>query len=412
MFDQLPTGKFSCFMESIREIYKIGYGPSSSHTMGPRKAAETFLSKHPEAGSFRVTLYGSLAATGKGHLTDLAIETTFHPLPVEFEWLPAQFLPKHPNAMKFESLDRSGKTTDRWIAYSIGGGSVIDDATVSETRLIYPDSDLDSILAWCYKHGKNIWEYVEEHEDPDIWDYLAEVWKVMQEAIKRGLETEGPLPGILNYPRKASSYFEKASYFEPDIKKRGMIYAYALAVSEENAAGGRIVTAPTCGACGVLPSVLKYAVKFYKMSDKKIYKALATAGLIGNLVKTNASISGADVGCQGEVGTACAMASAAATQMSGGSIYQVEYAAEMGLEHHLGLTCDPVAGLVQVPCIERNAFAAARAINHNNYAMLSDGRHMISFDKIVRTMAQTGHDLPSIYKETSEGGLARFHGLK
>jgi L-serine dehydratase len=220
------------------------------------------------------------------------------------------------------------------------------------------------------------------------------------------------LPGILNYPRKASAYYEKARYFEPDIKKRGMIYAYALAVSEENASGGLIVTAPTCGACGVIPSVLKYASKFYKMSDKKILKALATAGIIGNIVKTNASISGADVGCQGEVGTACAMASAAATQMSGGSIYQVEYAAEMGLEHHLGLTCDPVAGLVQVPCIERNAFAAARAINHNNYSMLSDGRHMISFDKIVQTMAQTGHDLPSIYKETSEGGLAHFHLIK
>ena len=399
-------------MESIREIYKIGYGPSSSHTMGPKKAAETFLQRNPAAASFKVTLYGSLAATGKGHLTDLAIIKTFHPVPVEFEWLPALFLPRHPNAMKFEARDASKNVTDSWIAYSVGGGSIVDDHTVSETKLIYPETNLASILSWCYENGKNIWEYVEDHEEPDIWDYLEEVWKVMQEAIKRGLEAEGPLPGVLNYPRKASAYYEKARYFEPDIKKRGMIYAYALAVSEENAAGGLIVTAPTCGACGVIPSVLKYSAKFYKMSDRKILKALATAGIIGNIVKTNASISGADVGCQGEVGTACAMASAAATQLSGGSIYQVEYAAEMGLEHHLGLTCDPVAGLVQVPCIERNAFAAARAINHNNYAMLSDGRHMISFDKIVQTMAQTGHDLPSIYKETSEGGLAHFHGLK
>ena len=396
-------------MESIKEIYKIGYGPSSSHTMGPRKAAEQFLQRNPDAVAFRVTLYGSLAATGKGHLTDLAIQKAFDPFPVDFEWMPAVFLPRHPNAMKFEALNVNRQVTNKWVAYSVGGGSIIDDSSVSETRLIYPGNTMETILDWCYENGKSIWEYVEEHEESDIWDYLNEVWRVMQEAIKRGLEAEGPLPGILNYPRKASAYFEKARYFEPDIKKRGMIYAYALAVSEENAAGGLIVTAPTCGACGVMPSVLKYASKFYKMSDKKILKALATAGIIGNLVKTNASISGAEVGCQGEVGTACAMASAAATQMSGGSIYQVEYAAEMGLEPHLGLTCDPVAGLVQVPCIERNAFAAARAINHNNYSMLSDGRHMISFDKIVQTMAQTGHDLPSIYKETSEGGLAHFH---
>jgi len=399
-------------MESIKEIYKIGYGPSSSHTMGPKKAADTFLQRNRMAKSFRVTLYGSLAATGKGHLTDQAITKAFYPNPVEFNWLPAVFLPRHPNAMKFEAFDEAMKVTDQWIAYSVGGGSIVDDLTVAETRTVYQETNLDSILVWCYDNGKNIWEYVEEHEETDIWDYLEEVWKVMQDAIKRGLETEGPLPGILNYPRKASAYYEKARFFEPDIKKRGMIYAYALAVSEENAAGGLIVTAPTCGACGVIPSVLKYASKFYKMSDKKILKALATAGMIGNIVKTNASISGADVGCQGEVGTACAMASAAATQLSGGSIYQVEYAAEMGLEHHLGLTCDPVAGLVQVPCIERNAFAAARAINHNNYSMLSDGRHMISFDKIVQTMAQTGHDLPSIYKETSEGGLAHFHLIK
>ena len=399
-------------MESIKEIYKIGYGPSSSHTMGPKKAAEHFLQRNPNACSFRVTLYGSLAATGKGHLTDLAIINTFKPIPVEFEWLPAQFLPRHPNAMKFEAKDAAGKVMDKWIAYSVGGGSIIDDLTVSETKLIYPETSMEAILSWCYDSGKSIYEYVEAHEESDIWDYLNEVWKVMQDAIKRGLETEGSLPGILNYPRKASAYFEKARYYEPDLKKRSMLYAYALAVSEENASGGLIVTAPTCGACGVIPSVLKYSSKFYKISDKKILKALATAGIIGNIVKTNASISGADVGCQGEVGTACAMASAAATQMSGGSIYQVEYAAEMGLEHHLGLTCDPVAGLVQVPCIERNAFAAARAINHNNYSMLSDGRHMISFDKIVQTMAQTGHDLPSIYKETSEGGLAHFHLIK
>lgn len=399
-------------MESIKEIYKIGFGPSSSHTMGPKKAAESFLSNNQDAASFKVTLFGSLAATGKGHLTDKAIINTLHPYQVNFEWKPSEFLPQHPNAMRFESLNKEGNTINSWMAYSIGGGTIIDDDNDVETKLVYPDSNMDKILNWCYENGKSIWEYVDEYEDNDIWDYLNEVWQVMQQSIKRGLNTEGPLPGELKYPRKASAYYEKAKNFKAEMKKRGMIYAYALAVSEENASGGKIVTAPTCGACGVMPSVLYYSRKFYKISDKKILKALATAGIIGNIVKTNASISGADVGCQGEVGTACAMASAAATQMSGGSIFQVEYAAEMGLEHHLGLTCDPVAGLVQVPCIERNAFAAARAINHNNYAMLSDGRHLISFDKVVQTMAQTGHDLPSLYKETSQGGLAHFHGLK
>ena len=399
-------------MESIREIYKIGYGPSSSHTMGPKKAAEWFFKKNCHAASFRVTLFGSLAATGKGHLTDWAIEKALAPLPVEFIWNPSVFLPIHSNALTFEALGMDNAILDSWTAYSIGGGTIIDDLQIAETKIIYPDTGMDSIMKWCYQSGKSIWEYAAEYETPDIWDYLNEVWKVMQEAIIRGLDTEGPLPGELHYPRKASAYYVKARNFKSSMKKRGMVYAYALAVSEENASGGKIVTAPTCGACGVMPSVLFYMKKFQKASDKKILKALATGGIIGNLVKQNASISGADVGCQGEVGSACAMASAAATQLSGGSIFQGEYAAEMGLEHHLGLTCDPVAGLVQVPCIERNAFAAARALNHTNYAMLSDGRHLISFDKVVQTMAQTGHDLPNLYKETSKGGLAHFHGLK
>ena len=380
--------------------------------MGPKKAAELFLKMNPEAALFRVTLFGSLAATGKGHLTDKAIESALAPMPVEFIWNPSVFLPFHSNALTFEAIGIDECIANTWTAYSIGGGTIVDDSHVSETNLIYPDTGMDNILKWCYNSGKSIWEYVGEYEFPDIWDYLSEVWKVMQEAIFRGLDTEGPLPGELHYPRKASAYFQKARNFKPSMKKRAMVYAYALAVSEENASGGQIVTAPTCGACGIMPSVLYYMKKYQKVSDKKILKALATAGIIGNIVKLNASISGADVGCQGEVGTACAMASAAATQLSGGSIFQVEYAAEMGLEHHLGLTCDPVAGLVQVPCIERNAFAAARALNHNNYAMLSDGRHLISFDKVVETMAQTGHDLPNLYKETSKGGLAHFHGLK
>jgi len=396
-------------MESIKEIYKIGSGPSSSHTMGPKKAAEQFLDKNPGADNYKVVLYGSLAATGKGHLTDYAIEQIFKAKTLTIEWKPEVFLPRHSNGMTFFAFQQDGTVVDEWTAYSVGGGTVIDDTTTEEATSIYDKNTLEDILFWCDKNGKHLWEYVAEQEDADIWDYLNEIWKVMQAAISRGLEEEGALPGSLKLPRKAASYHTKSKNFSGRMERRSMIFAFALAVSEENAAGGRIVTAPTCGASGVLPAVLKFIQTYYNASDKKILRALATAGLIGNLVKHNASISGAEVGCQGEVGTACAMASAAATQLFGGSIFQVEYSAEMGLEHHLGLTCDPIAGLVQIPCIERNAFAAARALNHNTYVLLSDGRHRISFDEVVRVMKQTGHDLPSLYKETSTGGLAFFY---
>lgn len=230
----------------------------------------------------------------------------------------------------------------------------------------------------------------------------------METTIRKGLSVEGVIPGGLNLQRKANSYMRKATQYRESFRKRATMYAFALAVSEENACGGTIVTAPTCGSSGVLPAVLKYLKVFSGYKNADIVKALATAGLIGNLVKKNASISGAEVGCQGEVGVACAMASAAATQLYGGTVYQVEYSAEMGLEHHLGLTCDPIAGLVQIPCIERNVFAASRALSHNTFAMLSDGRHMVSFDRVVQTMKQTGKDLPSLYKETAGGGLALF----
>ncbi len=398
-------------MESIKEIYKTGYGPSSSHTMGPRQAALTFLNKIPEAALYKVTLYGSLAATGLGHLTFKTIEEVFKDKQLELTGKPEEFLPRHSNAMKFEAFYHNNELLDEWTAYSVGGGAVIDDNTELEEKQIYPLSSMESILDWCYKNGKQIWEYVEEYEEPDIWEFLSEAWETMKKSIKRGLDTEGTLPGKLKLPRKAGGVFLKAKNFKDVIRRRSMLYAYALAVSEENAGGGKIVTAPTCGACGVMPSVLYFHQKNYKTSDNKIIRAMATAGIVGNLVKTNASISGAEVGCQGEVGTACAMASAALTQLSGGSIFQIEYAAEMGLEHHLGLTCDPVFGLVQIPCIERNAFAAARALNHKDYAMLSDGRHLIGFDEVVETMKQTGKDLPNLYKETSTGGLALFHGL-
>ncbi len=400
-------------MESIKKIYRIGTGPSSSHTMGPKKAAEKFLSRNPDAPTFKVTLYGSLAATGKGHLTDYALEQVFHEKNLTIDWQPKVFLPRHSNAMTFYALDNNEQILDTWTAYSVGGGAIVDDNTTSEThKKVYDITTMEGILNWCDKNGKQLWEYVAACEDEDIWDYLAEVWKVMQAAIERGLEEEGTLPGMLKLPRKAASYYIKAKTFSGSMEKRSMIYAFALAVSEENAGGGTIVTAPTCGASGVLPAVLKFVQTYYNATDKRILRALATAGLIGNLVKYNASISGAEVGCQGEIGTACAMASGAATQLFGATIYQVEYSAEMGLEHHLGLTCDPIAGLVQIPCIERNAFAAARALNHNTYVLMSDGRHRISFDEIVSVMKQTGHDLPSLYKETSTGGMAIFHGKK
>lgn len=396
-------------MESITEIFKIGSGPSSSHTMGPKKAAKTFLKRNLGAARYEVVLYGSLAATGKGHLTDWAIEKVFKAKELKIIWKPEEFLPRHSNALLFVAFDKDGNELDNWTAYSVGGGTVVDDNTEVETKGIYELTTLDDILKYCDNNGMQFWEYVEMVEGKAIWDYLAKVWRVMQKAINKGLDSEGALPGVLKLPRKAASYYIKAKNFSGKLERRSMIYAYALAVSEHNASGGTIVTAPTCGASGVLPAVLKFVQTYYETTDKKILRALATAGLIGNLVKYNASISGAEVGCQGEIGTACSMASAAATQLFGGSIYQVEYSAEMGLEHHLGLTCDPIAGLVQIPCIERNAFAAARALNHNTYVLLSDGRHRISFDEVVRAMKQTGHDLPNLYKETSAGGLALFH---
>ncbi|NOY96858.1 MAG: L-serine ammonia-lyase [Chlorobi bacterium] len=398
-------------MESIREIYKIGHGPSSSHTMGPKKAAEKFLSKNKGIDNFRVTLYGSLAATGKGHLTEVAIEDTFKGKNLELLWRPDVFLPKHPNALKLEALNASGKVVAEWTAYSVGGGTVTDDNTEQETKPIYDLQSMDGILKWCNQNGMQLWEYVESVEGAEIWEFLSDVWDIMQGCIKRGLNKDGILPGSLRLPRKANSFIMRASNFAGPFKRRSEIFAYSLAVSEENASGGLIVAAPTCGASGVLPAVLYYFKKVYKVDNKAILKALATSGLIGNLVKTNASISGAEVGCQGEVGTACAMASGVATQLMGGTINQIEYSAEMGLEHHLGLTCDPVAGLVQIPCIERNAFAAERALAHNTYSLMSDGRHRISFDEVVETMYKTGKDLQSQYRETSTGGLARFNAL-
>lgn len=395
-------------MESIRNIFKIGHGPSSSHTMGPQKAAERFVAENPGATAYRVTLYGSLAATGKGHLTDVAMLEVMEPVaPTEIVWKPEVFLPFHPNGVKLEALDADGNITASDTVYSIGGGDIVREGEKrSSGPSVYEMTRIADILEWCERTGRSYWEYVELSEGKEIWDYLKEVWEVMKAAVKRGIDTEGVLPGELGLRRKAVSYYVHAAGYNSSLKSRGLVYAYALAVSEENASGGEIVTAPTCGSCGIVPAVLYHLHTSKDFTEQRVLKALATAGLFGNVVKHNASVSGAEVGCQGEVGVACAMAAAAASHLFGGTPAQIEYSAEMGLEHHLGLTCDPVCGLVQVPCIERNAYAAARALDSNLYAAFSDGRHSVSFDRIVEVMKQTGHDLPSLYKETAQGGLA------
>ncbi len=415
-------------MKSVKDVYKIGKGPSSSHTMGPFKAVRHYLENHEDTPHLHVTLYGSLAATGKGHLTDVAIQEAFETWrwtdketlegkyrrsgDVTIEWKPQESLPVHPNGMKIAAVNYDGDLYDRWTYYSVGGGDIIcmdHPLEEEEGEVNYEMTTLTEVLNWCNSTGKNFWEYVDQVEGKvhGFWEHLELVWKVMQEAVERGIEQEGALPGPLNIRRKALSYHVRAFGQGDTFKTRGLVFAYALAVSEENACGGTIVTAPTCGSCGIMPSVLYHMKTRYGFSDTRILRALATAGLIGSIVKHNASVSGAEVGCQGEVGVACAMAAAAVAQLMGGSPAQIEYAAEMGLEHHLGLTCDPVGGLVQIPCIERNAYAAARAMDAGIYALYTDGLHRVSFDKAVKVMKETGHDMTSLYKETSEGGLAK-----
>jgi L-serine dehydratase len=396
-------------MESIQELYRIGVGPSSSHTMGPRFAAERFLQRHPNASSFHVTLFGSLAATGRGHLTDRAITAAFGQQKFELYWKPEELLPLHPNGMRFEAFSSSGELLETWEVYSIGGGALRDDSEHPEVNEVYDFHTMHEILRYCEERGLALWEYVSEREPETVWGHLDAVWETMQAAIERGLQAEGVLPGGLGLARKAWLFYRKASLAGPYLQRPGFLSAYALAVSEENASGGVIVTAPTCGSSGIVPAVLKYLQGMLNCPRETILHALATAGLIGNLAKHNASISGAEVGCQGEVGVACAMAAGAATQLLGGTPRQIEYAAEMALEHNLGLTCDPVAGLVQIPCIERNTFAAAQALASADYALFTDGSHRISYDDVVTVMRETGHALPSLYRETSTAGLAKAY---
>lgn len=399
-------------MESIKELYRIGKGPSSSHTMGPELASKLFKNKNRTAESFTVTLYGSLSKTGKGHMTDKIIETTFKPkkVTVIFANGNEDELP-HPNTMEFEAFDNAGRRTDFWRVFSVGGGKIeIEGQPPVAPTTVYPLQSFSEIKAYCQKNNLRLCEYVREIEGDGLFEYLDEVWNTMKQAIKNGLKTEGVLHGGLGVQRKAKYLYNQRHIDEsPETRENRLVCAYAYAVSEENASGGTIVTAPTCGASGVLPAVLYYMQERKGFTDHQVLEALATAGLIGNIIKTNASISGAECGCQAEIGSACSMASAALSELFGMDLDQIEYSAEVAMEHHLGLTCDPINGLVQIPCIERNAVAAMRAINALSLANFLTYTRKISFDVVVKTMYETGRDLFSKYRETSEGGLAKTY---
>lgn len=398
-------------MQSIKEIYRIGYGPSSSHTMGPQRAAKTILEKYSDATKFVVTLYGSLAKTGRGHRTDYIINKTFENYDVEIIFNTEKTDLPHPNTLTFD-IYKDSKLISSETAMSIGGGEIIWDGKIKEvSKRIYPHTTFDEIKDYCNEHEIYLWQYVEKYEGEEIWTYLEEVWNTMKLSIHDGLKAEGELFGGLHIMRRAKQ-LKKSKHMDerPETRQNRVVCSYAYAVSEQNAsAEGLIVTAPTCGSCGVLPAVLKYAEDEYRFSDKRICHALAVAGLFGTLIKTNATISGAEAGCQAEIGSACSMAAAALTELHKMDIDKIEWAAENAMEHFLGLTCDPVYGLVQIPCIERNAVAAMRAINAVNLANFLTETRNISFDLCVETMYETGKDLNNVYKETSEGGLAKLY---
>lgn len=399
-------------MDTLKELYKIGCGPSSSHTIGPQRAVKKVKEKFSSADSFIVELWGSLAATGKGHFTDWIIIETFKPLTIEIKWMPNFVHELHTNGMKFIALDKNKETIGEHIIFSVGGGTIKDMDELLDTtpkKETYPLNSMKEIIEWCKKNNKELWQYVDEYEDPSIWEHLKEIYKAMDDAVTNGLNKEGLLPGPLKYPRKAKEMFEKALTKRAALVFTNKIFAYALAVSEENASIGQVVTAPTCGAAGVIPGLLRAMKEEYELKETDILKGLAIAGIIGNLIKHNATISGAEGGCQAEVGAACSMAAAMATYFMGGNIDQIEYAAESAMEHHLGMTCDPIGGFVIIPCIERNAICSVRALNTATYCLSTDGSHTITFDEVVKTMKETGKDMCSAYKETSHGGLAKYY---
>ena len=402
-------------MKSIRDIYKIGKGPSSSHTMGPERAARLFRSEHPEAEAFRVILYGSLSKTGVGHGTDRVLRQVLSPLPTEIIFSDEVLPDSHPNTLDFIAL-RGGEESGFLRVESVGGGDIRIPGRKEkeEVEEVYIEHSFAEIADFCkWRYIQTLSDYVELNEGPEIWDFLMDVWQVMKNAIDEGLRASGTLPGGLGVQRKAKYLYEQTpEHYEPSLREFQLIAAYAYAVAEQNADNGTIVTAPTCGACGVLPAVLKYAQETKHFADEEICRGPAAAGIIGNLTKSNASISGAECGCQAEIGTACSMAAAALAELYKQNLDQVEYAAEVAMEHHLGLTCDPICGLVQIPCIERNAVAAMRAMNACNLSYFLTGSRNISYDMVCRAMRETGVNLDHRFRETSEGGLARLYNRK
>lgn len=401
--------KLATGMKSLMELYKIGRGPSSSHTMGPERACKDFLEKHPSVDAVKVILYGSLAKTGEGHGTDRVIKSTFAPIPCEVVFDLVKTDIPHPNTMEIVGLQQ-GAEVSKVRVMSVGGGSILyENQQKSDTPDVYDLHTFDDIARYCRAHSLRLWEYALQKEPPAFLHYMEQVWETMKSAIRRGLEDEGILPGGLFVKKKARSLYQSQHIDESaETRENRMVCAFAFAVGEQNASGEQIVTAPTCGAAGVLPAVLYYQQKKHNFSDGQIVQALITAGLIGNLIKTNASISGAECGCQAEIGSACSMASAALGELFGLDIDKIEYAAEIAIEHHLGLTCDPICGLVQIPCIERNAVAAMRAINAVSLASFLWDSRKISLDNVIDTMRETGKDLLPSYRETSEAGLAKI----
>ena len=401
-------------MKSIRDLYKIGKGPSSSHTMGPARAAEIFKSENPDAERYEVVLYGSLAKTGVGHGTDRVLRDVFAPKDVQIVF--AEHDPddlKHPNTLDLSAFTGAERTASIRVE-SIGGGDIVVEGRPGlEPPEVYPENSFAEIAQFCAWRQVSLPQYVEMNEGPEIWDFLKDIWNAMRKEIHDGLSAEGVLPGGLNVQRKAKYLFERGHQVDiPQVRELQQVCAYAFAAAEQNAGNGTIVTAPTCGSCGVLPAVLLYLQDKYKFTDGKIAEALSVAGLLGCLIKRNASVSGAECGCQAEIGSACSMAAAAMSQLMGLSIQEIEYSAEIAMEHHLGLTCDPICGLVQIPCIERNAVAAKRAIDASNLAHMLVGTRTISFDMVVRTMYETGLSINKAFRETSEGGLARLYSRK
>lgn len=402
-------------MYSLKELYRSGLGPSSSHTIGPFRAGTMIKERNPDAVRFRITLQGSIAATGIGHFTDISLKRAFGDSPIEILWCTDICPKQHPNGMLLEALNSEDKILESWQVFSIGGGTLINEGqSINSGEHIYPHNSLAEIMDYCNQEKISLWEYVGRFDTEDIWEYLEDIRAVMMDAIKKGLEAQKKyLPGPLKYARRAQEvYHNSLKEDNPCIRESGLVSAYALAVSEQNASMGRVVTAPTCGACGVLPAVLRYLQETYKKTDEEIRQALSVAGILGLVAKHNASISGAEAGCQAEIGVACSMAAGAAAFLLGYDINHIENAAEVAMEHHLGMTCDPLGGFVLIPCIERNATGAVRALQSAYYVYLTGAEHLISYDEVLQTMIETGKDMQDAYKETSLGGLAKFYNKK